>query len=313
MEAPFKDGALTGDAPPTKASTAGIGDGAAGSGGVSGGIDEPAVLGTYTIPTGSGNGLNEIGLDEDAAIMQVVELTPPHTPTPTRKHTTGDDLTDTSPRKNPREESKSLKYNVDWLPDAEVYDCTKCAAPFSLFRRRHHCRRCGRIFCADCCFTKQVVGGSTNKKRVCDLCVLAVAEAAEEAVQILAAKAQAKAAHEAAKSMLAPSEAHLRSIYGPDGPALRTFAVDLHGFYGIKVWEDWSAAVTPTNQWTSSRTTPNFAANGFFLEPVAASARDMLGSIGGMGGMGGMVAWVGVARESMRRRICVSSASPWKR
>lgn len=36
-------------------------------------------------------------------------------------------------------------------PDEAVSECdmTQCNLPFGLLRRRHHCRRCGNIFCAD--------------------------------------------------------------------------------------------------------------------------------------------------------------------
>ncbi|XP_050311244.1 myotubularin-related protein 4 isoform X2 [Anthonomus grandis grandis] len=37
-----------------------------------------------------------------------------------------------------------------WVPDHAVSRCTGCGTEFWLGRRRHHCRKCGRIFCADC-------------------------------------------------------------------------------------------------------------------------------------------------------------------
>ncbi|KAF3926196.1 hypothetical protein ABW21_db0207135 [Orbilia brochopaga] len=38
----------------------------------------------------------------------------------------------------------------NWKPDAEATVCDSpiCSKSFSLFDRRHHCRRCGNIFCA---------------------------------------------------------------------------------------------------------------------------------------------------------------------
>ena len=37
-----------------------------------------------------------------------------------------------------------------WVPDASALFCTACQEEFTFFNRRHHCRVCGRIFCADC-------------------------------------------------------------------------------------------------------------------------------------------------------------------
>lgn len=35
-----------------------------------------------------------------------------------------------------------------WRPDHARKNCKTCARPFGLFERRHHCRKCGDIFCA---------------------------------------------------------------------------------------------------------------------------------------------------------------------
>lgn len=37
-----------------------------------------------------------------------------------------------------------------WQPDAEVASCPICHRPFGLFYRKHHCRKCGRVVCANC-------------------------------------------------------------------------------------------------------------------------------------------------------------------
>ncbi|KAF9036366.1 FYVE zinc finger-domain-containing protein [Panaeolus papilionaceus] len=43
-----------------------------------------------------------------------------------------------------------------WTPDSEASVCENvyCAEPFTLFNRRHHCRKCGGIFCDNCSFKK---------------------------------------------------------------------------------------------------------------------------------------------------------------
>lgn len=38
-----------------------------------------------------------------------------------------------------------------WTPDSESKNCTDCKSKFGLTLRRHHCRRCGRIYCGHCC------------------------------------------------------------------------------------------------------------------------------------------------------------------
>ncbi|KAI9335050.1 hypothetical protein BD770DRAFT_477411 [Pilaira anomala] len=37
-----------------------------------------------------------------------------------------------------------------WMPDEQCRECFDCNAPFNIFRRKHHCRACGRIFCSKC-------------------------------------------------------------------------------------------------------------------------------------------------------------------
>lgn len=37
-----------------------------------------------------------------------------------------------------------------WIPDERVKRCFACNASFSLLRRKHHCRSCGRVFCDSC-------------------------------------------------------------------------------------------------------------------------------------------------------------------
>lgn len=37
-----------------------------------------------------------------------------------------------------------------WVPDVEAPRCMACAQSFTTFRRRHHCRNCGGVFCGVC-------------------------------------------------------------------------------------------------------------------------------------------------------------------
>jgi hypothetical protein len=71
----------------------------------------------------------------------------------------------------------AAKTKDEWTPDSEQRACTDCEKPFTIKRRRHHCRACGGMFCADCCSSKSKrvmatdrVGGKEKERRVCKLC-----------------------------------------------------------------------------------------------------------------------------------------------
>jgi len=44
-----------------------------------------------------------------------------------------------------------------WIPDARVRRCFGCNVAFSMLKRKHHCRSCGRIFCAPCSSYREVI------------------------------------------------------------------------------------------------------------------------------------------------------------
>eukprot|EP00931_Biecheleriopsis_adriatica_P003534 TRINITY_DN105335_c0_g1_i1.p1 TRINITY_DN105335_c0_g1~~TRINITY_DN105335_c0_g1_i1.p1 ORF type:complete len:1024 (+),score=169.26 TRINITY_DN105335_c0_g1_i1:42-3113(+) len=41
-------------------------------------------------------------------------------------------------------------FGVTWLPDSASDACMSCDASFTWLRRKHHCRRCGKLFCNNC-------------------------------------------------------------------------------------------------------------------------------------------------------------------
>ncbi|XP_055451306.1 zinc finger FYVE domain-containing protein 26 isoform X1 [Psammomys obesus] len=59
-----------------------------------------------------------------------------------------------------------------WVPDETESVCMVCRKEhFTMFNRRHHCRRCGRLVCGSCSTKKMVVEGCReNPTRVCDQC-----------------------------------------------------------------------------------------------------------------------------------------------
>lgn len=41
-----------------------------------------------------------------------------------------------------------------WIPDEDANACMLCSKPFTIIRRRHHCRSCGRLLCQECTKSK---------------------------------------------------------------------------------------------------------------------------------------------------------------
>jgi hypothetical protein len=66
----------------------------------------------------------------------------------------------------------------DWEPDAASDTCRACSTRFTLLQRRHHCRACGRLFCAACTSQRRplpFVELSDKPVRVCDGCLTRLA------------------------------------------------------------------------------------------------------------------------------------------
>lgn len=59
-----------------------------------------------------------------------------------------------------------------WMKDENCKECFYCAKTFHAFRRKHHCRLCGQIFCSSCAFL--IPGekfGYEHKLRFCKICI----------------------------------------------------------------------------------------------------------------------------------------------
>ncbi|KAJ7980516.1 1-phosphatidylinositol-3-phosphate 5-kinase [Quillaja saponaria] len=51
------------------------------------------------------------------------------------------------------QKTKTKPQNVSrdfWMPDQSCRVCYECDSQFTIFNRKHHCRLCGRVFCAKC-------------------------------------------------------------------------------------------------------------------------------------------------------------------
>jgi small GTP-binding protein len=60
----------------------------------------------------------------------------------------------------------------EWVPDSSTTGCSACGMIFSFSLRRHHCRRCGFIFCKNCSTHRIALPtfGVRKPVRVCDQC-----------------------------------------------------------------------------------------------------------------------------------------------
>lgn len=67
------------------------------------------------------------------------------------------------------------EYNAPiWIPDNHATICSRCQEPFTLFRRKHHCRLCGQIVCSPCSSARFLIpfemGGGHFAARACQAC-----------------------------------------------------------------------------------------------------------------------------------------------
>jgi hypothetical protein len=78
-----------------------------------------------------------------------------------------------------------------WVKDTAADECALCQCAFGLLTRRHHCRRCGCLCCADCSQGRRILAQIDAKElqRVCNTCKQAVD--AESAAELWAAKSHA--------------------------------------------------------------------------------------------------------------------------
>lgn len=79
-----------------------------------------------------------------------------------------------------RSPQRQKKGRENWKSDASAPACDACAVLFGIFRRRHHCRRCGGVFCNNCAGTfvmytpdsrKGEEGYQQKRKRLCKKCI----------------------------------------------------------------------------------------------------------------------------------------------
>ncbi|KAI5998021.1 hypothetical protein EDD15DRAFT_2243092 [Pisolithus albus] len=69
-----------------------------------------------------------------------------------------------------------------WMDDENAKECYDCKTVFTTWRRKHHCRICGQIFCSRCAsnIIKGTRFGHDGMLRVCNLCLEKLATVDEE-------------------------------------------------------------------------------------------------------------------------------------
>ena len=66
--------------------------------------------------------------------------------------------------------AKARSGEAQWENDDTVSSCRACGREFSLTVRKHHCRKCGKVFCSQCSSFKGAMASSKSAVRLCVLC-----------------------------------------------------------------------------------------------------------------------------------------------
>eukprot|EP01006_Ploeotia_vitrea_P047592 TRINITY_DN67142_c7_g14_i1.p1 TRINITY_DN67142_c7_g14~~TRINITY_DN67142_c7_g14_i1.p1 ORF type:complete len:1084 (-),score=615.57 TRINITY_DN67142_c7_g14_i1:57-3308(-) len=80
------------------------------------------------------------------------------------------------------QEQSAVTHQAVWQQDKHHKACPLCSVKFTLFFRRHHCRQCGTVCCADCSSQRMTLAKLKGKQRVCDRCYRAHRSAKRDTV-----------------------------------------------------------------------------------------------------------------------------------
>ncbi|KAG7210295.1 hypothetical protein KM043_011839 [Ampulex compressa] len=93
-------------------------------------------------------------------------------------HGTSSDVSDNS---FPETYSVLGKLPPFWIPDSDAPSCMLCDMKFTMLKRRHHCRACGKVLCNKCCNMKYRLEYQGNiDSRVCVPCYQLLIKAESE-------------------------------------------------------------------------------------------------------------------------------------
>lgn len=132
-------------------------------------IQSPVSVEVTTAPINNEETTNEEDERDHSSIDSAEEAVPDSSPTPS--------LVLSDVRQNNQNFINDGFIQVDppaWIPDESSSHCMSCKVPFTLLRRRHHCRNCGKIFCSRCSSNSIPLPrfGHLKPVRVCNQCFM---------------------------------------------------------------------------------------------------------------------------------------------
>ena len=167
---------------------------------------------------------------------------------------------------------------VSWIPNHLTDHCLSCHASFRLLNRRHHCRRCGLIFCESCSSRRLELVDGAGRVRVCDRCFQEVkdkrkAQAAQQQQQRAAGTEVDKASAKVAPAKAA-NGAKRNGLHSLPSPSLSSSSVHQHALRApspLQSNRTTSPSLPPTSS-PSSSPSPSPAPSPSLLSRRAASA-----------------------------------------
>lgn len=82
----------------------------------------------------------------------------------------GDMVSATAMRAHEMEDRERKIVGLHWADATATTHCHACQREFTITRRKHHCRRCGKVFCNECSDNRMPLPSSAKAVRVCDAC-----------------------------------------------------------------------------------------------------------------------------------------------
>ena len=68
------------------------------------------------------------------------------------------------------EAERDIVKSIRWEHEDDVSNCRGCDVAFSMTKRKSHCRKCGRIFCTECCSQSIEFGSNKRQYKACEDC-----------------------------------------------------------------------------------------------------------------------------------------------